>query len=615
MVSVIANDPAKDLLEIEPFWTLGLTFLTVPVATLCLNWLALLLKLPCSAIPFWLSVSIASVLLVFRLRQGKVKHVAIPFLLLGFWLYLAIAVRLSSWLLDTSWDGLTYHQEYIILLRHGWNPLWENANLHTSYVLADWWDWKYVYTKGAEIVASSLYAAFNHIEAAKAIHWIWNAASFFISWCFFVRLTQPATHRHLIASVAALIAALNPVSLCQLSSFYVDGDLASGLLCLFSAFGLILMLPSLISAWFVAAFVMVYLINLKIYCLGYVGVMLILSTVALFRINRDPSLCARLLGFGFAAVAAGLVVGFNPYLIKCTSVGDCFYPFKMAYSMTERTQVREQPPGLLITKLPVGKLVLSIFSRTSNEGNPKRLTAPDDSRVKIMPPFFIDQEEFSSFRADTRIGGFGPWFGEILVIAFFVSLFFLALQFRGNADQLDGRSGLLTNEQKIALWFAIIALVLTIANPISWWARYVPQLWLVPIFLVTACFSTQPNKRLHMIASGIALLVLVDISVVNISSWHSDIARTIFLRNRLHEARNLCRSENRDVAIYAPFTLVRCLSVPVRLAENGISCHFVDKPPEPNDQVFPVVDLPVKVYLEKPMPASQFPSTPRISPN
>jgi hypothetical protein len=74
----------------------------------------------------------------------------------------------------------------------------------------------------------------------------------------------------------------------------------------------------------------------------------------------------------------------------------------------------------------------------------------------------------------------------------------------------------------------------------------------------------------------------------------------------MHEARTLCRSQKRDVAIYAPLTLFHCLSVPVRLAENGVPYHFVDTPPKANEQTFPVVDLPVKVFLEKP---SRIPNT------
>lgn len=597
MDSVTENDPARDLATIEPFWTLGITFLVVPAATLCLGWLALLFKLPSSAMPFWFALTLASLLLVFRLKRIGFKHFAILCLLVGFWIYLVLAVLISSWLLDNSWDGMTYHQEYAILLRNGWNPLFDAGNPRTSFVFADWWVWNHVYTKGAEIVASSLYWAFNQIEAAKAIHWLWYAASLLLSWCLFVSLAEKAPRRNFIAGVAAFIVATNPVLLCQLNSFYIDGDVVAALLCLFSSFGLIVMLPRLVSAWCITALVIVYLLNLKMYCLVYVAVTLVFGTLAIFRITKDRHLSARFFMLSSLAVAIGLIVGFNPYLIKCKPGQDCFYPYKMAYSMTARTQLLQQPPGLLVTKNSLGKLVLSIFSRTSSERNVKAISEPDNSRVKIMLPFFIDRDELANFcNTDTRLGGFGPWFGEILVAAFCISILSLIAQLRRNKDSLDSR-------QRIALWLALIVSFMTLANPICWWARYVPQLWLLPTLLLAACCHDGMNRRFYAVAAAVSLLYLINIGLVAVSNWRGSIQQTCLLRCQLNEARAACLSAKQAVSVFYPPTLVRCSSVPIRLTESGIPYRLVDAPAKPGDRVFSVTNLPIQIFLEEGSPS------------
>ncbi|MBK8142070.1 MAG: hypothetical protein IPK57_14595, partial [Chitinophagaceae bacterium] len=128
------------------------------------------------------------------------------------------AILIAGFFYDTSADGLVYHQETIYQLKTGWNPV--NKILPDSVNQAIWINH---YAKGAEIPQASIYSMTNRIETGKATNIILLAGSFFLTasaLSVFGRLTM----RKVLLLSGLLV--LNPVTINQLFTYYVDGQLA-----------------------------------------------------------------------------------------------------------------------------------------------------------------------------------------------------------------------------------------------------------------------------------------------------------------------------------------------------------------------------------------------------
>ena len=67
---------------------------------------------------------------------------------------------------DNSWDGLAYHQEAVLRLAAGWNPLFESSG---SYGTGEELYLDH-YAKGPWIAAAAVLKATGHVEAGKAFN-------------------------------------------------------------------------------------------------------------------------------------------------------------------------------------------------------------------------------------------------------------------------------------------------------------------------------------------------------------------------------------------------------------------------------------------------------------
>ncbi|HEX9027682.1 MAG TPA: hypothetical protein VF823_00825, partial [Anaerolineales bacterium] len=115
----------------------------------------------------------------------------------------------------------------------------------------------------------------------------------------------------------------------------------------------------------------------------------------------------------------------------------------------------------------------------------------------LKNPFSVTIPEIKAFKqADVRVGGWGPLFGAMLLLAAGV-LALALLEWKG----------------KIFIPLALIALVsgTALLNPEVWWARYSPQLWLVPLVAVGAALFC----RRRFIQAGGAILLAV--TLINLS--------------------------------------------------------------------------------------------------
>jgi hypothetical protein len=373
---------------------------------------------------------------------------------LGFLGVLGGSLLVAALFYDVSWDGQAYHQEAVLALAQGWNPLRE------GHLPAARFDnlWINHYPKAAWLIEAALLRATGQLEAVKGLTLMLGAAAGLLSYTV-LRARAPRW----LALAAALVLAGHPVLLAQGWSFYVDGMLAA----LLTALLVLAVLPRepLVRAAEVAALVLV--INLKFTGLVYAAVIVLAHTL----------LVARQWRWAVPALLAGtLVLGFDPYVRNTLERGHPFYPIAGPRPVDLLTP--HQSPSLLRQPRPV-RLALSIFARSSEGSRAPELKAPWSVRA--------DELEAMSYE-DTRIGGFGPLFAAALLAAL---LLLPALR-----------------PSRPVLVVGAAVLASTLINPGLWWARYVPQLWLVPAgLLALAAAAPAPGRWLR--AGRVALLALL----------------------------------------------------------------------------------------------------------
>lgn len=402
-----------------------------------------------------------------------------------FFLFLGV----SGHFYDLSYDGQTYHQEGILRLVDGWNPFYDQPLGTQGVPYAIWIDH---YAKAGETIAAALLAVTGHIELSKVFNFLLILASFFLS---YAALAECLPRRRGIAAIFALLLACNPVSIYQSLSFYVDGQLGSLLICL-AALGVLLYLRY--SRYLMIAFslCMMLTINNKFTAIAYVGMFCIGLVLALYITQKHAVLKKMLIAMSVSAVIGAAVLGFNPYVTNTVRDHNPFYPLA---GEDAKDVVAAFTPTSFMTMNRFEEAVVSYFSRS--EGNS---TTRDTTTLKT--PFTFSMEELQYYGIpDTAISGFGPLFSGVLVLCLIV----LILSFLFNIPRTMVVFGIL-----------IILLVSVFINYAAWWARYVPQLWLLPFIIALLGFSFEERKVIRGLSWLMVGVLFINVAMVSYSYFH-----------------------------------------------------------------------------------------------
>jgi len=375
---------------------------------------------------------------------------------------------------DLSYDGNWYQKASLGSLAHGWNPLYTSlsdfaamkdgvgiGNLAESAIWADH------YCKAAWIFGADIYSFTGNIECAKAVNPTFTYILFSVMYRYLSAKGLPLV----AVSVLSLVTALNPISIPQMFTFYNDGVLASAL------FTVIVLL-----VWFsdekcnecddvhirsVLLFSsLVFLINIKFTGLAYAGFFclafyLLALVRAALRNSFKRTFIRATLFYVLVLFTAVIFVGSSSYVKNTAEHGHPLYPL---FGADKTDIMTKNQPDEFSDMTNAEKLYSSLFSQTSNPMG--------DTELLPKEPFSIDPYEIyiSKNSPDTRIGGMGVFFSGILVVslaALVMILIYLAMRHR---------NGFLT---AITLVIPSVCLILLISE--SWWARYSPYMWLLPV--------------------------------------------------------------------------------------------------------------------------------------
>jgi len=512
-----------------------------------------------TALLFWAGIPIGpyhlwAALLLFLLIGGRLVADWRAWLIATAWLAaftLAGGVALE-WLYDFTGDGQLYHLPGILALAQGWNPFRTSRLVDWNPKFLEMMPWTdinypiYVYVqhyaKGSWIVAAAFYRGTGLLEGAKVFTLLYALAVYLIAAPFLSRLGLSL----LWSRMLAVAAAANPVVLYQMSSFFVDGELAS-LCTLLVLSSLDYFLHQRKQALVLVAACVALLVNVKftgaVFAVALIGG---LGVLAWFRAQHAE--VVRYIAIGATSfLLAAMLIGYQPYVTNFVQQGHPFYP--ALRSDNGRDVLWHSAPPEFMAMNPVEKEVRSLFGRSAG--------ADEMPQWKI--PFTISKEElYIFFNAEPRYGGFGPFFGSILL----VSLVLFVAARKATQREIWNMGSLLA---------ALIAAT-ALMNPAAWWARLSPQQWLVPVIMMSAIAlgaSGWPRRT----AGIVALLLLGNSALVAALNLGRAVEKNLIFRTQIAELHAMSSRSPLEIAVHPSFQMVTehrltALSIPHRLVRK-----------------------------------------------
>ena len=481
----------------------------------------------------------------------------------------SLCALLSSRIHDISWDGQTYHAEAIVQLANGWNPFREASPPALANQKYPWFFPLYLafFPKAPWICAAALYKFSGSFESGKAFHLMLILA------CFLFSLAALSTFRSIKwrwrLTLSSLLA-FNPVSICQMFTYYVDGQLSSLLVITVDLLILIYRRRDRL-LMVLLTLAVILMVNAKL--TGPVYVSIVAGGFWLFCVvvkKAQRELIASLVAGG---ILGAIFVGFSPYMSqfanKWITKGNPFYPYAGWTSV-----VGLESHELFGNMDRVRMLAISLFSKS------EVLPIPS---FKLKLPFKFTLDEFQAFVfPDVRMGGFGPLFSGAIVLCVAI-LVVLAWKHRW---RLLGAAPLLV----------LMGLVLISALSLSesWWARYAPQIWMFPLVAALVALVTT-NRGL---SRGLALALLLLLVANNLLiSYEYTIFTLSYSALAASQLGVLKKQEEPIPAKFGIFSGVRH-----RFERNGIRYVDVQTLPCAKDRQKSVILSPVLICMPEQMP-------------
>jgi len=385
-----------------------------------------------------------------------------------------VSIFCSWYFWDYSWDGRLYHQQAIILLSEGWNPVFEKP-VSEFFTLSIWVEH---YPKFAEIVSANFVVLFNNLQIGKVVNYLFGVNVFCLAFYTFSRFKNSKILYNLIFAV---LMVLNPVVICQTGSYYTD--LLVYYLFLQIIFLIILREKNCISEkMFVLFQVMnvVMLCNIKLGGLFYT-IILLLGYLFYSLIDKKVENVKSVGKIALFSMLLILLSGINPYF---TNINQGLHILHPLAGEAKRDIMTINMPQCFINKNPLYKLYFSTFSKNTDSQYEKI--------EKIPVSFSFSLHELNEYNlADKKISGFGYLWGNIVLL----TLIFAILAVKTKPE-----------DKKLSVFVVGITLASVLINPESWWARYVPQFWAVPLFIL---FWTLTDKNLKTLMKAFAFFIII----------------------------------------------------------------------------------------------------------
>jgi hypothetical protein len=466
----------------EFFWQLGAGLLVNVAAAFAITAMYFVIggQLGPVSAPILLTISYMAALGAMRLYSADNLVVAA----LGLFAIQIVSIVFAGVLYDTTIDGQDYHFQAIHSLIRGWNPFRQGFEVPDDLQPIALHPWVVFFPKSTWFVSAIQVASGLSVESAKNQGLLLMVASFFALLGLLLKLGYAP-----IASLAlSLCASANPVATNQVFSRMTDGPLSASLL-LFGVFAVLWVKLEDRRAWIGMAAALAYGVNLKFSAVPMFAVACAFVCLAYYR-RGDLS---RVLATGGVLATVGIVsivvLGYAPYMSNWLEHGHIFHPLMGA----QRVDIMEAETLRALS--PLHRFIFALFAETHSG-------FATEMRLKV--PFFFSWEEFRyAGGPDIRIAGFGPFFSGAVVIALGVAVTLSLYKWR---------------DRRVRWAALVLAAIVTSAAilPENWWARYVPQLWLVPAVVAAAALALK--APVLVVAGWCIVLTMLINSAVAFSS-------------------------------------------------------------------------------------------------
>lgn len=415
--------------------------------------------------------------------------------------FFALLFGVSLLFIDLTFDGQAYHQEISIQVANQWNPLYESIDKSNNQSL-----WVNHYARAFELIGAVFFSVFKTIKITK----VTNLIFFFISFFYIRDYLKAIGFSKAITLKVALIIALNPIIITQLTTNLIDGFLYATSIITICSF-----LSIKKDRRYFIDFVLGFLILINIKFTGAVFAIFIYLLLIGHAITQKESildLSKRTVLLFFISIPFLI----TPYVKNFNDKGHPFYPLM---GKDKVDFVEYYVPDNLLPYNNVNRLLLSSFLSTGNRA---------DATFKI--PFTFTRDELQKLRnGGARVGDFGVWWGGILTVSIGCYFFYLFKK---------------RKMFKISIFeFSIFTILLImLLNKAGWWLRYTPHFWLIPLLMYLSISRYTKSSKL---LNGLTLLVLIN----SIFIFSASLGLRFLDSNRMHNRLTKIKKTEKTISV------------------------------------------------------------------
>jgi energy-coupling factor transporter transmembrane protein EcfT len=299
--------------------------------------------------------------------------------------------------------------------------------------------------------------------------------------------------------------------------------------------------------------------------LGYLTILWFTKKIRVLRQVFTVSAGAFLLGF--------MIFGFSPYVTNTLSQGNPFYP---ALGTDRSDYTAPQFPSNFTGRNSAFLLFFSIFAKSDNVRGPDKIAV-------LKVPFTVSSDELRAFTdTNAKQGGFGPLFGGAILLTFLVFAGALIDLYRswGKPKRISDPTGpeaIQMGRQTnigIGLFYSGLVLLSCLINPASSLARFIPQMWLLPIFAFFLAYLSK-NRLIRFVGYVIIMTLILNNALVAFVYYRYNCEITRLYHQRLGEIAR----ESKENPMQFHFGHFRTSNV-LRFEELGIAFKVVDRKEE-----------------------------------
>lgn len=494
-------------------------------------------------------ISIIAIIIYFLYKKKNLKTTVYA-VLIGV-IFFSLSTFVMGKIYDGTADGNTYHKLTIGALKNGWNPIYQdiadfNENKGNPFdILEDNVNvkWSNHYAMGTEEFGAVVYAFTGNIETSKVFNILWIYIGLFILYGLFKKMKINS----LKSSLLALVLAINPISLTQIFNLYLDGVLSISLFtiiiieiikCLYNDNDKELNL--------ILGMAIIWCCNVKFTGLAFAAIFCIV--LYLYRHIRNfikdkkvftEHLIKETLYYIVVVILALVVVGSSTYTKNFVTHGHPLYPLYGKGHVAN--MVMMEMPDSMQEYSSLRIFLTSIFAKGENV-SPSYAEVQNDPDLKI--PFTTSREEISNYSIpDIRMGGFGPMFSGIFIITVIGLILTLIELIKKKEYEKLSVYGILT----------LTTIILVLALDGSYWARYIPYVFLLPTYLLIHLFKKDISTKKVLNIIGIIVVGIFAINSLLIlkTQYHATRSSTGYINERIRELKTYYE-ENQYIEINLP---------------------------------------------------------------